>query len=360
MTLTFQKLNKFLMKNNLTYLAIFHRGEMCTHVEVISSVTGEVFLLYIPSKYDIAIDKHMKDVYNVDYIDVSEEGVVAEDYAEQMNPVEVHRAYEGVMEEAMRSGDDLTATLEENYRHQAVLSDVVKNDMRALKNIFRQLKRLRLSVQNVKYKISLIYKNYICSIRRDDSLEGFSISDYVHCDRYRLLITIDLESLYDKLGTVNDDIKMVRESIYLVLSKNQMRHANNLDQLLLRQRHIKDSSNDIQDKKQYLEERLRELQEMLYTLSKTEKSKYAERNVIEGEYQTGSGVHQDMVKGKAISDIDKSLRKLDELRQEIIANIMECRLGLENLALRIDIVFFDNSIMLDEVSRNFTSLEEAV
>ena len=99
---------------------------------------------------------------------------------------------------------------------------------------------------------------------------------------------------------------------------------------------------------------------MLYTLSKTEKSKYAERNVIEGEYQTGSGVHQDMAKGKAIADIDKSLRKLDELRQEIISNIMECRLGLENLALRIDIVFFDNSIMLDEVSRNFTSLEEAV
>ena len=155
---------------------------------------------------------------------------------------------------------------------------------------------------------------------------------------------------------------MVRESLYMVLTKNQTRHAKNLDALLLQQRSIKESSDIIRDKRSDLERTLRELSEMLVGLARSEKDKYIERNAIQEEYDAGtkSGIHKDIEKGHKISAIDAELSKIDSLKQDVIRSIMANRLSLENLAIRIDTVFFDNSVMLDEVSKNFQSLEEAV
>ena len=361
MPLTFQKLHNFLIKHGLVYRRVFSRKGSCTHVEVLSGINGEAFLIYIPSRYEIEVTDNNKDFYEVDYIDVTEEGTIAEDYAEQINPAEIQKTYDGVMTDTMNQ-DDLASALEESYRHNTVLSEVVKQDMQSLRNTFRQLRRLRLCVQNLMYKITIMYKNYMCSIRRDDTLEGFSIVDYPITNQYRFLVTIDLETMYQKMSTVVEDVQMVRESLYMVLTKNQTRHAKNLDALLLQQRSIKESSDIIRDKRSDLERTLRELSEMLVGLARSEKDKYIERNAIQEEYDAGtkSGIHKDIEKGHKISAIDAELSKIDSLKQDVIRSIMANRLSLENLAIRIDTVFFDNSVMLDEVSKNFQSLEEAV
>ena len=50
----------------------------------------------------------------------------------------------------------------------------------------------------------------------------------------------------------------------------------------------------------------------------------------------------------------------DKEKQDIILNIVNLKTQQENITLKMDKILFDNSIMINEISKNFIKLSEIV
>ena len=224
MTLSLTKLSKILKNNGFIPKKYFLIEKYCVYIEVFSMSNTDNFLVYIPSKYDLKfIDEG--EFYDIKTIDVPENGDIPVEYAGEIDKEKIQEAYDDVELELSldeKDGVDLTEKLNENYNISLSLKDVNIQDKNRLREIFRQLKRLKFCVQNLKYKICILYKNYMCCIRRDNTFEAFIAKDLNGGSDMKLMVTIDMETLIKNINSVSQDIKTVREGVYKILVKNQL------------------------------------------------------------------------------------------------------------------------------------------
>ena len=231
MTLSFNKLEKLLSGRGLLPKKYFTMHGLIVYVEVINISNADSFMLYIPSKYEIEIGAG-DDVYTVKYVDVTEDGHIPADYAGEPDNFDLDKAYDEDIELSSEiSHKDMTEYLEEKYKHPVSLKNESLNIIQ-LREIFRQLRRLKFCTQSIKYKIAIFFGSYLCCIRRDNTYECFFIQKYNASNERRLMVSIDLETLYEKINSVSDDIKTVRDGIYRVLDKNQGKHVKNIEKML--------------------------------------------------------------------------------------------------------------------------------
>ena len=248
--LSLNKLEIFLSQKGFFIKKIFTISEMCVYIEIICINNADIFLLYIPSKYDIKADGR-NDVYKISYIEINVDEIdtVVKDHIEGMDNLDLEMLYDEVNLEHKHS-EDLAGHMEENYKRSITLKEITKNDSCDLKDIFRQLNRLKFCTQNIKYKLSIQFKYYMICIRRDDSLDCFYIKNYPILKlQRRLMVIVDLEKLYDSIDSVELDIKTVQNSIYKILDKNQLSHSKVLKEMLEEKNDIEGFSSAIYQKK---------------------------------------------------------------------------------------------------------------
>ena len=363
MALSLQKLERLLGNKGLLLKRYFTIGGMCVYIEVLVIENADIFFLYIPSKYDIKAPED-SNAFKISAIDVNEDGTIAGDYAGELDNVELEKQYQEVdidINPDVRSHENLEGRLVNNYNHPLSLRDVSKQDMKQLREVFRQLKRLRLCTQSLKYKLCIVFKHYLCCIRRDDTFEGFTIKGFSGNSDRKLYVSIDLEALYGKLGTLSLDVKTVREGVYRVLDKNQVKHTRNLQKILEHKADFVNSSEFIGRRKMKYAAYLKKLETML------EKLKLAEHGVVERISQINErynsevsikGLHTDIEKTHLISKHEERLTNINIVKQDIVRNILMVKGKLEDLSLKVDKVCFDNIVMLDAILRNFVDMTE--
>ena len=174
MPLSISKLERLLSLKGFVPTRYFVMHSVIVYMEIISITDADTFLLYIPSKYKFIANKSSQasSVFKIKYVDIDESNNTADDYAGEPDEHSVENTYREIdvnMSPTVK-GNNIGQHLEENYKRSITLKDISSDDSKELKDIFRQLKRLRFCVQNVKYKIAVIYKNYHCAIRRYDSI----------------------------------------------------------------------------------------------------------------------------------------------------------------------------------------------
>ena len=363
MALSLQKLEKLLESKGLIPKRYFTIDRLCVYIEVLVINTADIFFLYIPSKYDIKAPKDSR-TFKIKVIDVDENGTIAGDYAGEMDNIELEKQYEEVdidINPDVRTREDLEGRLVDNYNHPLSLQNVSKKDMKQLREIFRQLRRLKLCVQSLKYKLCIIFKNYLCCIRRDDTFEGFIVKSSTGKEERKLHVSIDLESFYSKIDTISLDVKTVREGVYRVLDKNHVKHTRNLQKILEHKADFVNSSEFIGKKKSKLSMYLKDLETML------EKMRTAEYEVLENITQINErynseisikGLHSDIEKTHLLSKQEEKLANINIVKQDIVRNILIVKSKLEDLSLKVDKVCFDNIVMLDAILRNFVDMTE--
>jgi len=362
MTLSFRKLGRFLSKKGMIAKKIFAMNGLCVYIEVLCISNADSFLLYIPSKYEIQITEDMENVFQVSYIEVGEDGNIASDYAGEPDNFDLEKEYDEIDVNLGTDGDkeDFVGHLEENYNHPVSLKDMSKDDFTDLRNVFRQLRRLKFCVQSIKYKLSIIYKNYICCIRRDDTFEGFIVKNFPRVDTRKLIVTMDLETLYDKIESIDIDIITVKEGVYKVLNKNQRKNTRNLQKMLQSETDILEQSEIIYRRKAKYTKYLDGLQTLLTDLGQSERKIIEQLMIIEDKYNDPGikGLHSDIEKSHKTSKLEADLDRINKVKQDIIGNIIEIKGKLENISLVTDKIFFDVSIMLDQIFKNFSKLSE--
>jgi len=335
---------------------------MCVYLEVFNINTAETFLVYIPSKYEIKLERG-NNAFRIEYLDILDEnGNISEDYGGKPDNYELENNYDEIeinLGHDTSENKNLEKHMEENYKHPVNLKDITKDDTQDLRDIFRQLRRLKFCVQGIKYKLGIVYKNYLCCIRRDDTFECFIVKKRSANKDKRLLVSLDLETLYTKFESLSLDIKTVRQGIYKVLNKNHLRNARKLKNMLERNLNIVEISDDLYLKKEQYSMYINNLESLLTKIEESENKVLANITKIKEKYSDPSlkGLHIDMEKSRLISKQEAEIEKIRGVKQEIIRNSSILKDKQENLMLSIDGIFFDNSVMIDAIVKNMNSID---
>ena len=160
MKVSLNKLENFISSKGLIIKKIFTINDEAVYLELFNINNAEIFMVYVPSKYTIRI-KDRSNTYKIKYLELSD------DDQDEINNNQVEKEYDEIdLSPEKISNDELENKLKENYNKPITLDNINKKDMDNIKDVYNQLSRLQFCVQNIKYKISIIYKNYLLWLLR--------------------------------------------------------------------------------------------------------------------------------------------------------------------------------------------------
>jgi len=358
MPLSYQKLEKVLLSKGFIPRKIFIIKEVISYIEVYNSKNADIFLVYIQSKYTINAPRG-NDIYNIQYVEIDEDGHIPNDYGKEPDDFDLENQYEEVDLELTHDikRNDLENRLVENYNHPVSLKDIKKSDKNTLREIFRQLRRLKLCVQNVKYKISIMFDNYLCNLRYDNTFDAFVVENYTTSNR-QLYITLDLETLYEKLDSVSSDVCTIRDTIYRVMDKNKHKHARILAKMFDHKANLASFSDKINSRTSTYNYHLVELNNMLETTNISEKKlkdTITKMRKVHLE-SSRSGIHTDAERVHQLDQLEKKLQQILKVKDDVAKNVTKVRTKKEDIDLQVDTTIFDCAIMFDSILKKLTFL----
>jgi hypothetical protein len=314
----------------------------------------------IPEKYKLKLEEG-EDIYKIRYIKMDLETKATEHYTGEPDNIDMEKTYTEIEtgEDILASNDDqdMTARLENAYKRPLLFKDLNREDGKIVRDIYRQLQRLRYCVQHIKYKLSIIYKNYLC-VMRGVNIDMFLIKHYNKLDIRRLYVMIDLETFYEKIETLSEDIRNVKQGVFRVLDKNQHMHTNNLHRMMEEKKDVLAISENIYIKKNKYTEYLDRFQHLLHNLETKEKTLYDKLKDLNIDSNTGvKGMHDDITQAHQKAKINEEINKVEKVKRDTIKSIINIQQALENMVLSTDKAFFDNTIMMDEIFKNFDYLK---
>jgi hypothetical protein len=349
MPLSISKLQELLIHKGFIPKTYFAYKDTCIYVELFSMKTADIFLLYIPSQYKFKMDSS-RDCYKVKAIDMDNSENIADEYGENEDEGDIDDRVD------LSAGEEeMEDHLESKYKHRIALKDISTGDTKELKSIYRQIKRLRYCVENIKYKIGILYKNYMCTISRDNSIFCFIIKKYPRGAFKHLRVVIDLETFYDKSEKMIEDIYKVRTSIYNILRKNQTSHTTMITKMIENKKDIMLIPHSVQLKMEEYDSLLSELELILVkTLDKEDKIIQELKGLGSDTYN----VQSDISRAHAKSRLERELDKLTDAKSDITKTMMDLRTKKENMILMTDKIMFDNTVMFDTMIKNFAILKD--
>jgi len=355
MPLSLPKLQDLLVSKGFIPSTYFILDDSIFYIELFSVKSAEIFLLYIPSKYNFVINSS-RNVYKIRYIDMTAESNVTDEYTGGADNVDVEGAYGNMNVELSPDKDRMEEHLEDNYKHTIALGEISKEDISSLKSIYRQMRRLRYCVQNLKYKLGIVYKNYMCSIRRDDSIDCFSLKHYPRKDCKKLFVIIDLETFYAKSEKIIEDVKTVKESIFRVLERNQGMHSRVIGKILENKKDIDTIPDYTQNKKDEYMILVQQLEQMLITMAEAERKILDELIDIKNTQPTG--LQSDIGRAHTKARLEKEYDRIKVIQGQITSNIILLQEKISDSVLNVDDLMFDSTVMFDAIIKNFSRLKD--
>jgi hypothetical protein len=284
----------------------------------------------------------------------------ADQYAGTPDNVDIEKAYGGAsINLSPDKNDKMEEHLEEQYRRPISLSDISHEDTIDLKSIYRQMRRLRYCVQNIKYKVGIVYKNYICAIRRDDSIDVFNVKHYPRKNCKQLMVISDLEMLYEKNEKLVADVETVRRGIYDILQRNQGLHTQVMSKLLENKEEIASFAQKSGIRKGRHDVNLQKLEKMLKTMNRAERKTVADIYELESQRNDPDkqGMHNDIELAHRKGQLEAELSKINKIKEEVMKTMMLLRQRREDGVLSVDKIMFDNTVMFDCMVKNFAKLK---
>jgi hypothetical protein len=354
MTHNVMKLEKLLKNKGFLPLKYFFMDGLCFYVEIFSIHTSDIFFLYIPSRYEISKSNDITvPVYKITEVNIPKEGYILDNIENPENP-DINLRLE--------SEEDVEEHLEDKYKRPISLKDINDEDILAIKNLYRQVKRLAYSVHTLKYKLGIMYKEYMICIRRDNSISCFTIKKYKGSPEKSLLFITDLETLYEKNEKVIEDLHVVSDNIYSILEKNQIMHTDVLNKIAENRKEITAIPLQVQTKRMEQNAMYNELQEMLNMMTTAENKRLEELDKILGSDGKGGGtsynLQTDINRTHSKARIEKELDDIIRIKNEISSTMISLKGIMDNCVLNVDELMFNSTVMYDGVLKNFSKLKD--
>jgi hypothetical protein len=357
MRLSLSKLERFLSSKGFVSKAFFTLDRNCIFIEVVNVNTTDTLFLYINQNYELDTSKK-QDVFKLKIVDTDSDNFeddIKDKYAPEPDNIDIEKDYEEI-DISENKRENMEEFLEDNYKKELSIRDINKEDTIRLKEISRQLKRMKFCVQTIKYKLCILYKNYLCVINIENEIELYQIRNYDGEDTRNLYTSIDLENLYNDIATVNSDISNIRQGLYSIFDKNQRKHLNNFQRMITEGQSVFLYIEKLNQKKIQYEDYLQKLYKMIDTINQSEQEKLEKIQNIRDEYDSKGGIHTDIQKSHAVAKYETEIVEIKATKHKIVKNIFNIRNKLDDMVLYTDKVFFDNLVMIDAIIKNINSL----
>lgn len=341
--LSLKKLDQLLKEYNCGIKTIYTYKGYCMFIEVVSFNTANIFILYIPSKYDIDA-KNYSNTYEIKEFNKEEEEDIER----------IKNSYSEIeLDIDINENVDIKDKLEDKYKKKINLSSI-NEDIVVINNTKEQLKRLIYCIENTDYKLGVKYKDYLTCVRRNDDIETYKIKEYEEGDSsYYFYIVIDLELLYSKKNNSVQDINKIYNGICKIMHKNHNSHKDVFEKLIESERDIHSNLEKISVKISLFDGMLKRSYALLDNINSIQKNMNKEKEEFLKKNQTQENtLDNDIYNSHQLHKFNTEYAKVENIKKEIVTNIAAINHAKENIFLNIDKILFDNNVMLNNVINN--------
>lgn len=360
MPLSLTKFEDFIDKKGILIKNVYTMNKEVVYLELFDINHAEYFLIYIPSKYVMKSDNR-SNTYKLKYLEINE---TEEDFLKkEKEKLKLEKDYDNIdLIPDKDINEDLEEVLKNNYNRPVFLEDLNVEDKDNVKDLYYQLSRLKLCVQNIKYKICLSYRNYLCCIKRDNDMESYCIKHFPKIKERKLYICTDLENFYSKFNNVSNDIYTVKQGIYKIINQNQERNTRVLNLILDQKNTLTTNFEIIKKKKTDIDTHLKNLEELLNRTINSEKECIDKILKINDKYEnmTNRDLNTDIQRSHEISIENKKLEQIIKIKDELIKELNILKTKKQNMILLVDKILFDSSIMLNTINNNLINLTKLI
>ena len=338
MSISLTKLSKLLDRCNFYINHYFSIKSKCVFVELVSKDVGATYLMYIPSKYTVNTNGE-KSAYELKEINgITNSSDITYEYGYDNNHKDFEEMYSMMtLEDKVNEG-----VLTNNYNKKIEINDVKSKDNQNVKSIYRQMKRFKYSVENLKYKLAIMYNSYICNVARNNDVDFYYIKNFPkNSDKKRIIVCFDLEILYNKHYIIHNELTEVKTNLEKLLKKNYDINVQYTTKLI---------SNDIN---------INKITQLIHNKREKLNLKYEEYNILLGStVQKEKLIRNDILKNGRNNQNIIQLKDILSTKSKVIMDMIDMIEKRDNFILLCDNILFDNIIMFDKISKNLNMLDE--
>jgi hypothetical protein len=257
---------------------------------------------------------------------------------------------EADLRSSYREIDHISKALEDEEKLQDIYDKPIslKGDESKTQEKFsgsiRQMKRFRLCVRNIPYKLCLFDNDCLCVLNDNSEIENYFIEGYKAGTR-KLFITTSLDNFYH-CSDIEVDVRKIQEQFYGILQSNQKIETSKIQSMIDAKKNVADQSRRIMGIKQNLFDKINSLQD-----------KHSDTIIRKKQVQKLIKAHKPSEPAGALEALRQEMKELEDKRADLISTIITSRKELDELCLVVDNILFDNMLMLTKISNNFKLLE---
>lgn len=363
MTLSIKKLNSLLNVKGLVPIRYYILHSQYYIVDTVSIKNGESVLLYIPEKYKIEVsdDRDFLKSYlhfKIKNIPIDLSGDIADKYGDN---IDVDKYYKDIdLQENRIDSKNIENMLEENYNHNIILDKANKSDLNNIRNIYKQLNRLKNCVKFVTYKLGIFTDKYICITNEKNEVDCYYIkhSQESKNPKKKIFVIISLESLITSENNIENDVKTIYQGIQTLLEKNQSRNCDKFTQFLIRKDEIYNGIQQIQFFKRKSNDMAEKYGRLLDIINKREQELQEKYESLKRRYNNTKGINEDLEKNQIFSTIENEINDISDKKDSAREKILELQDYMSDVTLKVDEILFDNIVLLNTIHNNIDKLQK--
>jgi len=356
--LTIEKIQHFAAHNGFEIHKIFTKDSYCVLIELMMIHTVDFILLRIPHKYKFQIPSQVQtyplvEVGNSDTLeDINEytqipESFIASSYSDMDAIIQLPQTNRN-----LSISDHLNTT----YKQNVILDTMQSVDQAQVKEIHRQLSRLKYCIQGMSYDLAILHSTTLEVLNDQKQIAIYHCTSLPHTTPYKLYVVVSFKFFYDKIGIIEQECSAIFEGIYNILENNQKTHQTNINSLIQRQGNIASSVDQIQSSKTEFDQYTKQYLSLLDELYINKKDKEANLEQMMGQKQ--DHIHYEMKQAHRIQKAEKELQDMTKIQADLVNTICNLKGKRQTMILQVDTILFDNIVMLDKIFKNFEQISK--
>jgi hypothetical protein len=336
------------------------------YINVISAKSGRSFMICIPEDYNLEVNsKSSIETIEIKPVSYLEKQSVTHRYANEPDPSRLESIYpiypntnkgkgKGTPVEDEKAEDEnkIEDKLLETYKQPIFNEDVTFEDTNTIKELFRQLRRFRYSIQNTEFRFSSHTGKYVCFLEDSFSIKGYGMKTSKESQLLKLYTVVNLEYFVEEIENMEDAIEKVEHGFQSIIDKNLLYNSEKYNTIAQKAPLIFSYTQQINSKLESKKNELEELEQNLIEI----REKESELKTSLATYNASRDVFLDYTKIQRRQTLEKELIKVQQEKTFTIEDILKLRDSYMNTLLRTDKILFDNIVMTDTMINNIKQI----
>lgn len=360
MNLSIDKLNTIISSRYLMPTKYYIYKKKYSIIETVSIKNGEIILIWIPDKYTFPYERNDRsdcEYYKLKKIFVGLNEKIVDKYGNQVDAKDFYPEVD--IQEKNNEGDKhIEDYLIDNYNKPISIDSSVSN-FTEVRDIYRQLSRLKYCVQYINYKLAIISDRFLCMTNVKDEIDCFMVKNFSESgpnNKKKLHVIISLEMLIGGDNNFEEDVKTIHSGVSRILDKNQVLHYNKLYELFDKKDDIVIDIRSIENIKSQGNQMLRKYENLVQVLNEKETEIVEKmKKLLSKDSNTFHTEMENKVIQRKLKEEYENITKRKDTVQEKIFQIHD---HISDITLKADEILFDNIVLLKTITSNIEKLQQ--